>query len=74
MSNAQIISELNDRSSLANLGPAIDESLTRRIDSINQQIRAIERQPGNVDLARGLHIEAATLRAQLADIRRFAGN
>lgn len=72
MSNAQIISEFASRPSLANLGPAIDESLTRRIDNINHQIREIEYLPRQTDRVRLLQNQIAILKEQLSDIRRCA--
>lgn len=70
MSNAQIISEFASRPSLANLGPAIDESLTRKVDNINHQLREIEYLPGQTDRVRLLQNEIAILKDQLSDIRR----
>lgn len=69
MSNTQITSELTTRSSLVNLGPAIGESLARKIDNLESQIRLIRYLPGKTDRVRLLENEITILKDQLWDIR-----
>ena len=74
MPNIQLFSEFTARSSLANLGSAIDESLVRRIDTISHQLQRIEYLPEQTDRARLLKNEIIILKDQLSDIRGCAKN
>ncbi len=72
MSDAQIISGIDTRPLLANLGLAIDESLVRKISSLSKQIRRIEYSPGQADRVRFLKGGISNLEDQLSDIRKQA--
>lgn len=70
MSHAQILSGAGANRLPDILGPAIDESIVRKIESLSVQIQGIEPCQEQADTVRFLKQEISILENQLADVRR----
>ena len=69
MTNIRVTPEFPAGPSHPRLGPAIDELLVRKIESLNRQIGKIEHLPGQAGGVRILKNEIIVLQEQLSEIR-----